>query len=217
MPDGPWEIVGSFETGGDLIEGQLLGDIDTVMASRDSGGYGSISVRLESLESFDEFAEAVTTNPALDLGVERQAEFYGRTAGRFTQFFTTVAYLLSTIVAIGALFGTVNIMHSAVASRTREIATLRALGFGAMPVAVSVLVEVLLLAMIGALIGAAVAWTLFDGNRNSTGGFVVFDLAVTPGLLLVGVTWALVIAFLGGLVPAIRAARLPVVTALRAG
>jgi len=217
MPDGAWEIVGAFQTGGDLIEGQLLGDIDTVMASRGSGGYGSISVRLESPEAFDEFAAAIASNPALDLGAERQATFYARTAGRFTQFFTPIAYILSTIVAIGALFGTINIMHSAVAARTREIATLRAIGFGVLPVAVSVLVEVLLLAMIGAIIGAAVAWALFDGNRNSTGGFVVFDLAVTPGLLMVGVSWALVIAVLGGLVPTIRAARLPVVTALRAG
>ena len=217
MPDGAWEIVGAFETGGDLIEGQLLGDIDTVMASRDSNGYGSISVRLESPEAFDDFAEAITSNPALDLGAERQTEFYARTAGQFTRFFTPIAYLLSTIVAIGALFGTINIMHSAVAARTREIATLRALGFGAAPVAISVLIEVLLLAMIGALIGAAVAWVLFDGNRNSTGGFVVFDLAVTPALLMIGVSWALAIALLGGLFPAIRAARLPVVTALRAG
>jgi len=126
------------------------------------------------------------------------------------------AYLLGAIIGVGALFGTVNIMHSAVAVRTREIATLRALGYGAAPVAISVLAEALLLATAGALIGAAMAWFLFDGNRNSYGGMVVFDLAVTPHLFVIGVLWALGIAFLGAAIPAIRAARVPVATALRA-
>jgi len=108
-------------------------------------------------------------------------------------------------------------MHSAVAARTREIGTLRALGFGSFPVAVSVLIKAMLLALAGALFGAAAAWVLLDGNRNSFGGFVVFNLAVTPGLLAVGIAWALTIALLGGIFPAIRAACLPVVTALRAG
>jgi putative ABC transport system permease protein len=155
-------------------------------------------------------------NPSLDVDVRRQTDFYNQTAGQFTTFFTTVAYLLGTIIGVGALFATVNIMHSAVSARTREIATLRALGYGAAPVAISVLAEALLLALAGALIGAAVAWLLFNGNRNSYGGFVVFDLAVTPRLLVIGIGWALVIALLGAAFPAIRAARLPVATALRA-
>jgi putative ABC transport system permease protein len=215
MPDGEWEIVGSFETGGDLIESELLGDAETVMASRRSVGFGSVIVRLESPDSFDTFANAVLANPALDVDVRRQSDFYAQTAGQFTTFFTTVAYLLASIIGVGALFGTVNIMHSAVASRTREIATLRALGYGAAPVAISVLAEALVLAIVGALIGAGVAWLLFDGNRNSFGGFVVFDLAVTPRLFLIGTLWALSIAFLGAVIPAIRAARLKVATALR--
>ena len=107
-------------------------------------------------------------------------------------------------------------MHSAVATRSREIATLRALGYGAAPVAISVLAEALLLAIAGALIGAAVAWLIFEGNRNSYGGFVVFDLVITPRLLVIGILWAVTISILGGAVPAIRAARLPVATALRA-
>lgn len=216
MPDGEWEIVGSFETGGDLVEGQLLGDAETVMASRRSPGFGSVIVRLESPDTFESFRSALLANPALDVDVRRQSDFYSQTAGQFITFFTTVAYLLGGIIGIGALFGTVNIMHSAVATRTREIATLRALGYGAAPVAISVLAEALLLAIAGALIGAAVAWLLFDGNRNSWGGFVVFDLAVTPRLFLIGMGWALGIALLGGAFPAIRAARLPVATALRA-
>jgi putative ABC transport system permease protein len=215
MPDGEWEIVGSFETGGDLIESELLGDAETVMASRRSVGFGSVIVRLESPDSFDTFANALLANPALDVDVRRQSDFYAQTAGQFTTFFTTVAYLLASIIGIGALFGTVNIMHSAVASRTREIATLRALGYGAAPVAISVLAEALFLAVVGAVIGAGVAWLLFNGNRNSFGGFVVFDLAVTPRLFLIGTLWALGIALVGAAIPAIRAARLRVATALR--
>jgi len=215
MPDGEWEIVGSFETGGDLLEGQVLGDAETVMASRRSPGFGSLIVRLESPDAFDSFASALRANPALDVDVQRQSDFYAQSAGQFTNFFTTIAYMLGSIIAVGALFGTVNIMHSAVASRTREIATLRALGYGAAPVAISVLAEALFLAIVGTVIGAAVAWLLFDGNRNSWGGFVVFDLAITPRLLLIGTLWALSIAFLGAVIPAIRAARLQVATALR--
>jgi putative ABC transport system permease protein len=216
MPDGQWEIVGAFETGGDLIEGQLLGDVETVMATRRMNGYGSVIVRLESPDTFANFAGALKANPSLDVDVRRQTDFYNQTAGQFTTFFTTVAYLLGSIIGVGALFATVNIMHSAVSARTREIATLRALGYGAAPVAISVLAEALLLALVGAFIGAAVAWLLFNGNRNSYGGFVVFDLAVTPRLLIIGISWALVIALLGAAFPAIRAARLPVATALRA-
>lgn len=216
MPDGEWEIVGSFETGGDLIEGQLLGDAETVMASRRFNGFGSVIVRLEPPDAFEDFRSALMANPALDVEVQRQSDFYAQFGGQLTTFYTTVAYLLGSIIGIGALFGTVNIMHSAVASRTREIATLRALGYGAAPVAISVLAEALLLAIVGAAIGAAVAWLLFDGNRNSWAGFVVFDLAVTPRLIAIGILWAVIIALLGGAFPAIRAARLRVATALRA-
>ena len=217
MPDGPWEIVGSFETDGDLIEGQLLGEIETVMASRNSNGFGSLSVRLESPESFDSFAEAIASNPALDVQAQRQTDFYARAGAEFTIWFSTLAYILGAIIAVGALFGTINIMHTAVDSRRQEIATLRALGFGAAPVAISVLIEAMLLAIVGALIGAATAWILFDGNQNSTGGFIVFDLDVRWGLVAVGLTWALAIALFGAIFPAIRAARLPVATALRSG
>jgi len=217
MQSGAWEIVGTFETGGDLIEGQLLGDNETIISSRGQNGFGSIWVRLESPDRFDAFKEAIESNPEFELEALRQSEFYQRSGERFSPMFTTLAYFMGTIIAIGALFGIVNIMHSAVATRTREIATLRALGFGAAPVAISVLIEAMLLAIAGALVGAVAAWILFDGNRNSLGGLAVFDLAVTPWLVLVGVGWAVCIALLGAVFPAIRAARLPVVTALRAG
>lgn len=216
MADGPWPIVGTFSSGGTSLEGELLSDADTLMSSRRMTGFGSLYVRLETPESFPEFAEAVNSIPSLQLGVDREADFLARYSGAVTPLFSTLAYFLGAIIAIGALIGTINIMHSAVATRSQEIATLRAIGFGAAPVAVSVLTEAVFLAVIGALIGAAGAWVLFDGNQNSLGGFVVFDLAVTPRLLLIGVFWALGIAILGAILPAIRAARLPLVTALRA-
>src|SRR5262249_33609828 len=152
----------AFETGGDLIEGQLLGDADTVMSSRRFNGYGSVIVKLESPEAFPAFAEALKANPSLKVDVQRQTDFYAQSAGQFTSFYITVAYLLGGIIGVGALFGTVNIMQSAVTTRMREIATLRAVGFGAAPVAISVLAETLLLAIAGALIGAAVAWLVFN-------------------------------------------------------
>ena len=150
------------------------------------------------------------------MDVQKQTDFYAQSAGQFTTFYVTVAYLLGGIIGLGALFGTVNIMHSAVSARMREIATLRAVGFGAAPLAFSVLAETLLMTLIGASLGAAVALLLFNGNRNSYGGMVVFDLAITPRLLLIGMGWAVAIALLGGFFPALRAARIPVATALRA-
>jgi putative ABC transport system permease protein len=216
MANGEWLIVGAFETGGDIIDGQLLGDIDTVMATRGANGYGSVNVALEPTDgAFDRLKAALTANPALDVDVERQVDFYRRSAGESTAWFTAVAYFLGAIMGIGALFGTVNLMHTAVSKRAKEIATLRALGYGAAPVALSVMAEVMLLALAGALIGAAIAWLLFNGNANDLFGRIVFDLAVTPGLLAIGLTWAILIALLGSTIPAIRAARLPVATALR--
>jgi len=216
MQDGPWPIVGTFSAEGTSLEGEILTDVDTLMSSRRATAFGSLYVRLESPESYPEFADAVSAIPSLDLAAQSEPEFLERLSGALTPMFSTLAYFLGGIIALGALFGTINIMHSSVATRTQEIATLRAIGFGASPVAISVLTEAVLLAIIGALIGAAGAWVLFDGNQNSLGGFVVFDLAVTPGLLLIGVTWALAIALLGAILPAIRAAHLPLVTALRA-
>jgi putative ABC transport system permease protein len=136
-------------------------------------------------------------------------------SGQVTRFLSAVAYMLGTIMAIGALFGTLNTMYSGVSSRTREIATLRALGFGGFSVAVSVLVEALLLALVGALLGAGAAWLLFNGNQNAL-GTNVFHLAITWDLVRTGLIWAAVIALIGGIFPALRAARLPVATALRA-
>ncbi len=131
-----------------------------------------------------------------------------------------VAYVIGGIMAVGALFGALNTMYSAVSARGKEIATLRALGFGAASVVISVFVEAVTLAVLGAALGAFAAWLFFDGNVVSTSGGgvaqIVFALALTPGLIAVGVIWACAIGLVGGLFPAVRAARVPVATALRA-
>jgi putative ABC transport system permease protein len=211
-----WTVVGIFTTGGDMLENQLLAEVETKLAAVQRNGFGSVIVRLESPNAFDRFKAGVLSNPTLNVDVERQSDFYARNAGRFTGFLSTLAFVLGGIMGLGALFGIVNVMYTIVGARTREIATLRALGFGAAPVAFSVVAEALLLAAFGGAIGAATAWLLFNGNRNALGGNL-FDLAVTPGLIALGLSWALATALLGSLFPAIRAARLPVATALRSG
>jgi putative ABC transport system permease protein len=192
----------------------MLGDVESLLNATRRNGFGSILVQLESPGSFDTFRKALTQNPALNVDIERQSEFYNRTSGGFTIFMATLAYVLGTIMAVGALFGTLNIMYSAVRARAVEIATLRALGFGAAPVAVSVVAEAVVLAITGALIGAAVALVIFNGKAETQRTYV-FQLLITPGMVGLGLSWALVIAFLGSAFPAIRASRLSIATALR--
>jgi putative ABC transport system permease protein len=216
MPDGQWPIVGVFSTGGDITEGQLIADRDTLMAAARRPAFNSVLARLQGApNAMDKLNAALTGNPALSVIAERHSTYYKHLSGTDAMLFSAVAYTAGGIMAMGAMFGALKIMVAAVSARTREIGTLRALGFGALPVAISVVSECLLLALTGALIGSAIAWILFNGAQKAYFGNV-FDLKVTPGLIGLGITWALAIALLGSLAPAIRAARLPVVDALRA-
>jgi putative ABC transport system permease protein len=214
MPDGNWPIVGAY-TSGDVLEGQVLGDADTVMIATHKKNYNSILVRLESYNSLSTFRGALTSNPALAVTVERHNDWYKRFSSAFSGFLTAIAYVIGGILAVGALFGCLNTMYAAVSTRGREIATLRALGFGAFPVAVSVMLEAILLSVAGALLGAAIAWLLFDGRQQPFGNNV-YHLSVSGAGVWLGILWAFVVALLGGLAPSIRAARRPVVDALRA-
>ncbi|HJT42794.1 MAG TPA: FtsX-like permease family protein [Rhizomicrobium sp.] len=214
LPDGEWPIVGSYKSG-DILEGQVLGDIDTLMTATRKKNYNTILVRLATMDSFDTFKRALSTNPALSVVAERHSDWYKRFSAGFTGFLTAIAYTVAVIMAIGALFGCLNTMYAAVSTRGREIATLRALGFGAVPVAVSVVLEAAFLAVMGSLAGAAIAFVLHDGKQDVFGN-TVFLLHVSPGLVGLGIVWALVVALLGGLFPSIRAARRPVAEALRA-
>jgi putative ABC transport system permease protein len=148
-----------------------------------------------------------------------EPEYFARTSSNLTTIMHFVAYVVGSIMAVGAIFGALNTMYSAVSARSVEIATLRAIGFGGLPVVISVLAESALLSLLGGMAGAALAWTFFDGNGVSAlgGGFtqLVFHLAVTPALMMQGIVWAVLIGLFGGLVPALRAARLPITVALR--
>jgi putative ABC transport system permease protein len=214
LPNGEWPIVGSYHTG-DILEGQLIGDTETMLTALKRSAYNSILVRLTAQDALGTFRKAITTNPSLQMTVTRHSDWYARVGSQASGLLAVLAYVVGAVMAIGALFGCLNTMYAAVSTRAREIATLRALGYGALPVAVSVILEAVLLSVTGALIGAAIAWALNDGHQ-SVWGQNIFILRVPPSLVLMGVSWAVVVALLGGILPSIRAARRPVVEALRA-
>jgi putative ABC transport system permease protein len=207
MPDGEWPIVGAF-SGGGVLQSQLMTDADTLMAAIRQGGFGSVVARLESPASFEAFRRWLTGNPVLEVTALRQADYYIRAGGEHP-FYETMGYFVAGLMSVGALLGAVNILYTAVRARTREIAILRAVGYGPLPLAISVTVEALCLSLLGALLGGGVAWLVCDG-RESIG----FTWSVTPRLVALGIAWASVLALLGSVLPAIRAAHLPVSAAL---
>jgi putative ABC transport system permease protein len=219
--DSEWTVVGIFESGGDAHESELQGDVETVLSAYRRNLFQSVSVMLASREAFDRFKGALTTDPTLKVSVQRETEYYAAQSRNLSKLLNLLAYFVGGIMALGACFGAVNTMYTAVSTRTREIATLRAIGFSGVPIVVSVLAESLLLALLGSALGSAAAWVFFDGNTVNTlsANFtqVVFHLTVTASLFVSGVFVACSVGMLGGLLPAVRAARLPIATALRAG
>lgn len=214
LRDGSWPIVGVFSCGGDIIESYLVGDAITVLAARRHAGFAQVIVQLVDAKAYPAFEAWLTGNPALSsVYVERKTDYDRRELGVNTVFFTRMSFVIGAIMALGALFGIVKIMYGVVRARTREIGTLRAIGFGATPVVVSLLAEATLLGAIGALAGAAIAWLIFDGRDMWVWG--AFKLHVSPALWAVGLVWALLTSLLGGLLPALRAGRLPPSEALR--
>jgi putative ABC transport system permease protein len=214
-----WTITGIFTSNGDVHESELLADVNTVASAIERNGYSSAMVLLASAADFGPFKDSLTTDPRLKVDVQREPDYYAAQSQGLSKAISIVGNTVAIIMAIGAMFGALNSMYSAVAARSVEIATLRAIGFGAVPVLVSVMIEALLLALLGGVIGAGLAWLFFNGHTVSTlgGAFaqVVFKLTVTQGLIVTGIVWAAVIGLLGGFFPALRAARLPVAEALR--
>ena len=215
-----WTVTGVFTSSGDVHESELLADADTVSSSLERNGYSSAVARLVSPAEFTRFKDALTTDPQLKVDVQREPDYYAAQSKQLSQIINVVGKTVAIIMAIGAMFGALNSMYSAVAARGLEIATLRAIGFGALPVLLSVMIEALLLSLIGGIIGASLAWLFFNGHSVSTLGDafaqVVFQLRVTRALIITGIVWACIIGLLGGFFPALRAARLPVAEALRA-
>jgi putative ABC transport system permease protein len=216
-----WAVVGVFGANGGVAESEIWTDAAVLQPAYHRGNtYQSVYARLSSAEAFTEFRDALTTNPQLNVKVVRQSEFYAEQSTALTAFIQGIGVTIAGLMALGALFGALNTMYSAVAARTREIATLRALGFGAMPVVLSVLLESLFLALVGGVVGAAVAYFAFNGFQTSTINWqtfsqVAFAFTVSPPLLVSAIIWALVIGLIGGLFPAIRASRIPIAAALR--
>jgi putative ABC transport system permease protein len=214
MPDGEWPIVGTFTDGGSIAESDLLGDADTLMASLKLSTYSSVLLAMAEPAAFNRIADHLQQDPGLKVSVERQSAYLMRAGIQQSQYFRTLAFTIGAMMAVGALFACLKILYASVGSRSREMATLRAMGYARTAVAASVVAEGLLLAVLGALIGSAVAWLLLDG-RHVADYDSAFSLAVTPEIVLLGLAWAVVLTLLGSIMPAMRAARLTVVDALR--
>ncbi|HEY4039668.1 MAG TPA: ABC transporter permease [Burkholderiaceae bacterium] len=217
--DSEWTVVGIFESGGDAHESELQADSETVLSAYRRSLFQSVTALLDSPADFDRFKAKLTTDPTLSVDVKREPDYYTEQSQQLSKLLNALAYFVGSIMALGAVFGSLNTMYSAVSTRQREIATLRAIGFGGLPVVVSVMVESVLLALLGSALGAAAALLLFNGNTLNTLGAnftqVVFHLSVSLPVLVSGVIVACAIGAAGGLLPAIRAARMPVAAALR--
>ena len=216
-----WQVVGLFEADGTISESEVWSDVRVLQpAYRRGNTYQSVYARLESPDSFQSFKDTLTSDPRLNVAVVRVPDYYAGQSTVLRTIITTVGLAIAGLMGIGAIFAAVNTMYMAVASRTREIATLRALGFGNAAVVFSVLAEAVFLSFLGGAVGAAIAWIAFDGFQAATMNWqsfsqVAFAFAVTPSLLAKALGYAMFMGLLGGLFPAWRAARLPVVTALR--
>ncbi|HJR59755.1 MAG TPA: ABC transporter permease [Vicinamibacterales bacterium] len=216
-----WQVVGIFDSNGSVAESELWCDARVLQpAYRRGNSYQSVYARLESEDAFQAVKDSMTADPRLRVTVIREPEYYAEQSRVLQTVIRTVGFIIAGLMGVGAVFGAVNTMYSAVASRTREIATLRALGFQSLPVVISVLVEAVLLSLVGGTIGGGLAYLAFDGYQTATMNWqsfsqVAFAFAVTPALLGQALMYATLMGLFGGLLPAWKAARMPVVTALR--
>jgi len=215
-----WTVAGIFESG-DALDSEIWADAQVVgSAYRRGASVTSVFARLTDASAFDAFKAALTSDPRLQVDVDTTVNYFGKQSEGTSKIITVIGIVVGAIMAIGAVFGALNTMFAAVATRAREIATLRAIGFRGVPVVVAIMLETMLLALAGGVLGGFVAWLAFNGYTASTlaagsTGQLTFQFSVAPSVLWTGIKWALAIGFIGGLYPALRAARLPVTTALR--
>lgn len=216
-----WPVVGVFEADGGLSESEIWVDATVLQSAyRRGNSYQAVYVKLNSSDAFDEFKDTLTSDPRLNVKPMRESEYYATQSTTIYNMITGLGTLIAVIMGLGAVFGALNTMYTAVSARTREIATLRALGFHSGPVVISVVCESLLLAIAGGLLGAGLAWLAFDGFRAATLSWssfsaITFSFDVNATLLAQGIIFAMIIGLIGGLFPAIRAARQPIAQALR--
>ena len=218
MRGSDWKVVGVFESG-DAHDSEFWADFEVVATTFQRRGYSSVTAELDGPGGLKTLSDALKADPRLTVDVQTEQEYYSGQTKQFRATIAGMAGFVTVIMALGAIFAALNTMYAAVAARGKEIATLRAIGFRGLPVVLSVLIEALVLALIGGALGAMIAYVLFNNFSVSTLGQnftqVVFSFKVTPALVIRGLIIALVIGMIGGLFPAIRAARLPVTTALR--
>jgi putative ABC transport system permease protein len=210
-----WQVVGVFSGADALSDSVLRADAETVLSAFGRNTFQQLSVRLASPDAFRAFSDALTANPSIAVDVKTVAETRNSALGDLERLLNFVAWFIGGVMAAGAVCGALNSLYASVDARRLEIATLRAIGFSNVPIVLALLIEGMALALPGAVIGAVIAWSLFDGDVVSTQGRVL-TLTITPRVLLDCVAWALAIGLLGGSLPALRAARMPVATALRA-
>jgi putative ABC transport system permease protein len=216
-----WPVVGVFSAAGGVAETEIWTDATVLQEAYHRGdSFQSVQAKLISPGAFTQFKDSLTSNPQLSVKVQRQSDYYLSQSETMTKLINTLGFLIAFLMAIGAVFGALNTMYSAVSTRTREIGTLRALGFGSAAVVIALMFESMVLALIGGAIGAALAYFALNGFHTSTMNFqtfsqVAFAFRVTPELLIRGIIWAALIGLIGGLFPAIRAARLPIASSLR--
>jgi putative ABC transport system permease protein len=214
-----WKIVGIFDDGGGLHNSEIWASLPLLQGAYQRGNsMSSVYAKLTSPAAFKAFKQALTDNPQLSVSVERESDYFAGQAQGMSLFISIVGGIIGVLMGGGAVFGAINTMYTAVTARAQEIATLRALGFGRIPVLVSVLLEGLLLGLVGGVCGGLLAYLLFNGFEATTFNqfsIMAFQFAVSPRLLLLGVIYALLMGLLGGLLPAIRAIRMPIAAGLR--
>jgi putative ABC transport system permease protein len=220
LDEARWTVVGVFEAGGSAIESEAWGDVDVVMAAFDLTSYSSMTALLDSAASFALCRDFIAANPSLKHAAQREADYYASQTGVLGKGMRAIGYLVAAIMGLGALFAAVNTMYASIESRSVEIGTLRALGFPGLPIVVSILIESVALCLLGAVLGGGLAWLAFNGHVVSTvngASFtqVAFAFSVEPALLIQGCVLASAVGLLGGLPPALRATRMPIVEALR--
>jgi putative ABC transport system permease protein len=215
-----WKIVGVFSGNGGISESEVWADWAVLAPAYKRTMYQTVQVKLASAGNFKQFKDTLTADPRLNVKVERETDYYAAQSRQLRDLVRGLASVISILMGLGAIFGAMNTMYTAVAARAREIATLEAVGFSSGPVMISVLIEALVLSLLGGVLGAVGAWLAFDGYRTATMNWqsfsqVAFAFDVTPQLMTLAIIYALVIGIVGGLFPAIRAARIPVAVALR--
>lgn len=216
-----WTVVGIFQDRGSVAESEIWTDASVLQGAYNRGtSFQSMRVKLTSAGAVQSFKDTLTADPRLNVKIFTEKQYYEQQSQTLVALVRTVGTTIAVLMGLGAVFAALNTMYSAVSARTREIATLRALGFGAAPVIFSVLAEALLIGVIGGVIGMLISYFAFNGLRASTINFatfsqITFAFTVTPALLVQGLIYALILGFVGGLLPSLRAARLPITTGLR--